>query len=280
MMDYRIIALDLDGTLLNDAGTVSPEDLQALQAVAARGVTIVFASGRMTESIRLYTKDLHLDGPLISYNGAMLNDSRACGEGILFHMPLSAAHADELIAYTSAERFHLNYYLDETLYAREDPTLRRFSDIYHSRTGSEFCFVPDLGRFKGNSPTKLILITDPSDPEQPDPRHRDELYARWQDKWAGQVDLVRTDPEYLEFMNPGANKGTALAALARHLGVAQEQVIAIGDGRNDTPMIAWAGLGVAVANAKAEVLATAKYISPKTNNESAVAGVIKQFVGI
>ncbi len=276
-MHYRILALDLDGTALNDSGQISPQDARALQEAAARGMHVVFASGRMTASVQCYPDSLGIDGPLISYNGARARASRAQGEAVLLEIPLPARYADELIDYARAEHLHLNYYLEEVLYAVDDPTLRRFADLYNAGTGSPYCFLPDLERFKGRNPTKIILLADPTDPNHPDPRHRDELYAVWKAKWGEEVNVVPTNPEYLEFMNPGATKGVALEAIARHLGIAQEQVIAMGDARNDTSMVEWAGLGVAVANAHPEVKSAAKYICQATNNDSPISEVLTRF---
>jgi Cof subfamily protein (haloacid dehalogenase superfamily) len=277
-MSYRIIALDLDGTLLNNANQIPAENARAILAAKARGVTIVCASGRMTDSTRRIPRRLGLDEPVISYNGAMARDSIRNGDTQLFHMPLAAEHAAAVVEYTRANNFHLNYYLDGCLYSRDDATLRRFAELYRVRTGSVHHFVPDLSAFTGKQPTKLILITDPSDPARPDPRHRDEQRDYWLKCCPTEPVLVCTDPEYLEFMHPLANKGSALAKVAEHLGVAREEVIAVGDGHNDTAMIEWAGLGVAVANAHAEVKAAADYVCERTNNESAVAEVINKFV--
>ncbi|NIM04346.1 MAG: HAD hydrolase family protein, partial [Armatimonadetes bacterium] len=163
-MNFRILALDLDRTLLNDDHQISSQDATALQEAAARGLHVVFASGRMSDSIRRYPDSLGLDGPIISYNGGMARDSRGRGDAVLTEIPLPAQYADKLIDYARAEHFHLNYYLDEVLYACDDPKLRRFADLYNSRTGSPYQFVPDLERFKGRSPTKIILLADPSDP--------------------------------------------------------------------------------------------------------------------
>jgi hypothetical protein len=279
-MVYKIIALDIDGTFLNDASEIPPENTAALHAAAARGVHIVFASGRMSESVRRAPDAIGLDGPIISYNGAMVRDSRAAGDAVLFHLPLSSKDADEIIDYTRAEHLQLNYYLEERLYAWDNPAFRRLSGLYSSRTGSVYNFTPDLAQFKGCSPTKLIILANPTDASQPDPRHRDELYEIWKAKWGDEVNIICTDPEYLEFMHREANKGAALAHIAAHFGVAREQVIAIGDGRNDTAMIAWAGLGVAVANAHEEVKSAAKYVTEKDNNQAAVAEVIERFVKI
>jgi Cof subfamily protein (haloacid dehalogenase superfamily) len=275
---FRLIALDLDGTLLDSEGHISPEDARALVGFARSGGVVVLASGRMTANVRPFYRQLGIDGPTIAYNGALARQPEADGGGVILETALPARYADELIAYTARQRFHLNYYLDENLYARDDPALRRFADFYSRQTGAVFQFVPDLERFRGREPTKLILITDRTDPEKPDPRHRDELYRVWSERWGHETTIMRTNPEYLEFYHRDASKGRALAAVARHLGVPQELTLAFGDNFNDVSMLAWAGCGVAVANSNADALAAADWVSPLTNNESAVADAMGRLI--
>ena len=270
----RIIALDLDGTLLDDRGEVSPLDRAALRGFQDRGGLVVLASGRMTAAIRPAGKKMGIDGPIIAYNGAMARDALARGNALLLHRPLPASYGDELIDYGRREGFHLNYYLDDKLYASGDPGLRRYADIYARQTGSIFEFVPDLGVFKGSCPTKIILITDRSVPGRYNPRGRDELFAVWRRRWGEEVSITMTNPNYLEFWHREVDKGTALAAVAAHYGIPREETMAFGDARNDSPMLRWAGLGVAVANAHEEVKAAADYVSPLSNNESAVGEAI------
>ena len=275
---FRLIALDLDGTLLDDAGEVSPADAEALRRFAAAGGLVVLASGRMTANVRPCYGRLGLDGPTITYNGALARTSEAEGADIILETALPARYADEIIDYTRRERFHLNYYLDETLYARDDPELRQYADLYSRQTGAVFHFVPDLERFRGRSPTKLIIVTDPTDPGRPDPRRRDELYQVWQTRWGSEVTVMRTNPEYLEFYHRDSSKGRALAAVASRYGVDISLTLAFGDSHNDLALLEAAGCGVAVANAKVEVKAAADWVSPLSNNESAVADAIDRLV--
>jgi len=276
----RIVALDLDGTLLNSAGGISPHDIAALQALHQRGVHVCLASGRMTAAIRPTFDVLGLDGPVIAYNGAMVRDSVANAEALVLEVPLPARYGDYLIDYAEREHHHLNYYHEDLLYARDDPALRRFADIYANQTGSVFHFVPSLRQFEGREPTKIILITDPSTPGSPDPRRRDELYDVFQARWGGEVSLFKTNPEYLEFLNRDVDKGVGIEALARYCNVPRGQVMAFGDGENDAPMLAWAGVGVAVANAKPSVKSVADVVLPYSNDESPIARAVEELVAL
>jgi Cof subfamily protein (haloacid dehalogenase superfamily) len=275
-----VVALDLDGTLLDDAGNVSPADTAALQRFSAAGGIVVLASGRMTANIRPFYDVIRIDGPTIAYNGALARDSQAAGGGVILETPVPARYADEIIDYTRREHFHLNYYLGEKLYARSDPDLRHFAELYSKQTGALFQFVPDLEQFRGGKPTKLIIITDPTVPGSPDPRHRDELHGFWHARWGAEpgVMLYKTNPEYLEFCHREAGKGTALLAVARHYGIDQSHTMAFGDNFNDVSMLLAAGCGVAVANANEEATAAADWVSPLTNNESAVADALERLV--
>ncbi len=277
---FRLIGLDLDGTLLDDQGSISSADTAALRRFSSGGGTVVLASGRMTPNIRPFYEAIGIDGPTIGYNGALARDSWAAGGGVILETPVPTRYADEIIEYTAREHFHLNYYIGEKLYARDDPDLRRFAELYSRQTGAQFHFVPELERFTGSEPTKLIIITDPTVPQRPDPRHRDELYDFWYARWGEElgVMLYKTNPEYLEFCHREASKGTALLAVARHYGIDESLTMAFGDNFNDVSMLHAAGCGVAVANANREALKAADWVSPLSNNESAVADAIERLV--
>jgi Cof subfamily protein (haloacid dehalogenase superfamily) len=273
----QLVALDLDGTLLNDAGEISPCDATALRGFARSGGTVVLASGRMTANIRPFYEALGIDGPTIAYNGALAREHQEAGGEVILEAPLAARYGDELIDYTRRERLHLNYYLGERLYALDDPALRRHADLYSRQTGAVFDFVSDLDRFKGSAPTKALIVTDPSVPGNSDPHRRDELYALWHAKWGSEITVMRTNPEYLEFYSRDASKGSALAAVAARCGVERPLTLAIGDNFNDVSMLSWAGCGVAVANAQPQAKEAADWVSPLSNNESAVADAIRRF---
>jgi hypothetical protein len=276
---FRLVALDLDGTLLDDHGRVSAEDAAALRRFHGAGGVVVLASGRMTVNVRPVYDLIGVDGPTIAYNGARAQEPPSEGNRAIFEQPLPARYADELIAYTRRELFHLNYYLEARLYAVDDPELRRFAELYSRQTGAVFEFVPDLGVFEGRQPTKLLIVTDPTEPGRRNARHRDELYEVWHARWGEQVTVMRTNPEYLEFYHREAGKGRALEAVAKHYGIAPELTLAIGDNFNDVSMLRAAGCGVAVANANADAIAAAQWVTSRSNNESAVAETLALLVG-
>jgi hypothetical protein len=263
----KILAIDLDKTSLTDGGDFSESDRTALREFAGAGNIVTIASGRMTDSILPFTRRLGIDSPVIAYNGGMVRDSVARGSATVFHEPLGPDDAARIVDFAVENGHHLNYYLDDVLYARDEPSLKRFSHLYSAQTSSVYRFVPSLTVFRGSRPTKLIIIADP--PE------RDRLYDELRTRIPTTVTLVRTNPEYLEFMSASADKGRGLRALAEAYGVARGDIVAIGDGDNDISMLEYSGTGVAVANAKDKVKAAAKLVTSGTNNDSPVTEALK-----
>ena len=271
MPKIRLIALDLDGTLLDSSLAIPRENRAALARAAAEGIRIVLASGRMTSCMEKFADQADLDGPVISYNGAMVRGARSAGRPLIFSRPLPSPAADDLVDLCAARRLFLNYYLDDALYAVDDPRLRRFADLYADRTGAVYRLVGSLAPFKGGEPSKLLIVADPP--------ARDGLYDELAPAWRERGTLLKTNPEYLEFLNRRTDKGEALAALARHLGIRREQVAAVGDGDNDASMLRAAGVGVALANATAAAKAASERVTHSDHDHGGAAEAIEFLLG-
>ncbi|MBI2193480.1 MAG: HAD family phosphatase [Planctomycetes bacterium] len=272
---YRLLALDLDGTLINRRGEIQEADREALRRTEAAGATIALASGRMGAAIQPVFDQLGLDGPIIAYNGAMVKLSGRAGRATIFHQPVHREFAQSIVDFVywfnahapEGDRLHLNYYLEDLLYAHA-PTV--WSDRYHRQTGSIFHYVGDLRQFHGQSPTKLIVMTHPE--------RRDILLQLLSFHLPGRVYLAKTWPEYhLEIMDAGVNKGVALLALARHLGIGAGEIMAFGDAGNDVPMLELEGVfGVALASGTAEAIEAADWVAPGCD-DCGVAAAIQSF---
>ena len=265
----RLIALDLDGTTLNTSKHIDEGNRSALRAAAEKGVTVVLASGRMTDCITPFAEELALDCMIISYNGGMARGLLADGRPELHHCPLQASYGAGLIDFCR-DRYMLNYYVDDVLHAQDRPELRQYAGIYSQRTGAKYHFVPDLDPYRESDPTKAIIVCDPGE--------RERLYDEWIERWGGETTIVKTDPEYLEFLNKDTNKGVALADMAGRLGLHIDEVMAMGDGDNDADMLATAGLGVAVANASDLARANADVLLDVDHTECAVAAAVERYI--
>lgn len=260
----KLIALDLDGTLVHDATHIPEANLQAVRRAMERGVTVAIATGRMHSSAETFVSRLGLEGtPLISYNGAMIRVPGATEP--LLHVPIPADLAAEIVQHAVEEWYHLNYFLNDVLYVS---CMDHWSWLYHRRTGNFPVLAGDLRRFAGQTPTKLLIAAQPE--EVP------ALLAKEQALYGDRLYVTRSMPEYIEFLNPEASKGAALRWLAEHLGLQREQVMAMGDMLNDLPMIEWAGIGVAMPEAEERVRAAADFVPQSA--EEGVAEAIAKFV--
>ncbi len=246
---YKLAAIDLDETLLGRDHLISARNARAVRAMTELGVLCMVASGRMHEATTRYAEELGLTGPIISYNGAMVKEV-ATGE-VWHHVRVPAEPAAEVIDFCAEHGLHLNFYLNDHLYVSERG---EWAEFYLRQTGSPMEAIGDLRSLRGQEPTKMILINNPA--------KTDELLGRFRAQFGERLYITKTNPEYLEFMNPAASKGAALELVARRLGIEQREVIAFGDGHNDIPMIRWAGLGIAMGTGKQEAMTVADRIAP------------------
>lgn len=261
---YRIVAIDLDGTLVNSRNVVPEANIAAVKEAVAAGVSVVLASGRMHAATANAARDMDVEDPCVSYNGARVTDIRT--SRVIFHEPLRVEDAAEIIESIEERGLHLNLYLDDVLYVRE---MDAWGKLYADRTGSVLFAVGDLRQFIGRQPTKLLVISDPE--------HIQELYREYAAQYGDRMYVTITNPEYLEFMNKNVSKAIGLARAAAYLGVGPEDVLAIGDARNDMSMLKWAGTAVAMGNSADEVKAIADVIAP-THDECGVAWAIRELV--
>ena len=168
---------------------------------------------------------------------------------------MEGAAAAEVVRHVRAMGRQLNAYIDDRLYVEEvTPWARRYAE--HVEVGIDS--VPDLeDEVRRRPPTKLVLVTSVDDV--------DAILPGLQQRWAGKLYVVRSQPEYIEFTDVAVSKSGALAWLCERLGVARERVVTLGDGMNDVDMLEWAGLGVAVAEAARPVRDAADLVVPRAD---------------
>ncbi len=268
-MSYRLLAIDLDRTLLDDKSRISDRNKQAIRDAVKEGVMITVSTGRMFSTAISFVKELELntDWPMIYYQGAMV---KTTGQGrILYHLPLENDLA--VIIAAAAEEYgeEICAYFDERIYINRE---NRYSFYYNDSYDVSVEVVGRLDHFleqKGWNPTKLTIFNWESEFE----RIRTALDSRY----SGRFTMLKPYPHFLEFTHRGATKGQTLRKLAERLNISREEIISFGDSSNDLDMIQYAGLGVAVANAVPEVLAAADLITA-ANTEDGVARVIEEYI--
>ncbi|MFT4007061.1 MAG: Cof-type HAD-IIB family hydrolase [Lacrimispora sp.] len=272
-MNIKLIAVDLDGTLLDSKKRLSGTNRQALVLCAQKGIWIVPCTGRTVSGIPEEIKTIPGVRYAITTNGAVIEDMEE--KKVIDTRMLSRELALELLRFVDQYRVMYDPYIDRRgiteprffehlpeygLTQELQEMVRQTRDVY-----------PDIIEFveKNNKPVEKINLFF-SDMEER-ARLRAELEKR--------TDILVTSslPNNLEINSPDATKGDALARLAAHLGLKREETMAFGDGENDFSIIQEAGIGVAMKNGKEELLAAADYITD-TNDEDGVASAIHRLV--
>jgi len=265
-MHYKLLALDLDGTVVGP-DLIIPESVRAGVAhLQERGVHVTIATGRMYGATLPFARHLGISDPVICYQGALLRHPQS-GE-IYAHIAMPGEPAAEAAAVLLEHDIFTIAYIDEKLcIAAQRPELDLYLS-YHPEP-VEVVIEPNLPELiAAHSPTKVLFVA------QPDIVGR--VLAELAPRFAGRLDTTRSHELFGELTAVGVSKGAMLARLAEQLGIAREEVVAIGDQENDLSMIGWAGLGLAMGNAIPAVRAIAADVLP-TVQEAGVAYAIARY---
>lgn len=263
-MNVRLVAIDLDDTLLKTDLSVSEGNRRALRRAEAAGIRIVLASGRNFISMSEYTAMLHLDKSgnyLICSNGAEILEA---GDGrVIGQLRFSPQTCLDIASDIEDHGFPWQVYNDgKIICSRPNSWAMRDRQL----TGQPLVVSVSKEETFARGEVKFVI---PGDPEK-----IALLYAEFKEKYAGKAEIMTSKPYFLEVLPYGANKGAAMTRLADYLHIPMGAVMAIGDAMNDMSMIESAGYGCAPANALDEVKARARVVSAFTNEEDAVADLI------
>ncbi len=272
-MPYKLLALDLDGTLLDEQCRIPATTVEKLRLAQEKGVVVTLATGRMWVSTRTYATDLQISHPLITYNGALIRDAH--GRETLYESLVSAELIRDLIAYCKSEQLYLQLYGNDEIVIEKrvaeteiDPDLK-FASCRELGDFTAYLARPDTTALAG-SPKMMIAVT--RDRVDQIPRIRSELQTRFPE-----LNVVQSRPWLLEILSPGVSKAAALEILAKSLGISRDEAIAVGDSDNDISMVSWAGLGAAVQNATPELVKVAKYLASAPSYRG-VEEIIDKFI--
>lgn len=262
---YKLLVLDFDDTLLQSDLSISDKNKEAIKKAKEQGVQILFCSGRSSESMRPYIEcmDIHGDEDyFVSFNGARID--QVTGKTI-FNEGIKQPLLNELIDLADTYNITLQLYQDHMYAAKENAIIKEYVGL----TSSTVEIVEDLKTL--NSSTKVLFNCK-------DIPLLEKIQKIIIEKYGDEVNVFFSKPTYLEVLNKKANKGLAVEYMANKLKIDSSEVIAVGDSFNDSYMIQYAGLGVAVANAREEVKAIADYVTQADHNHDAVAEVIERFL--
>lgn len=264
MPKYKLIAADLDDTLLNDDLKISERNRRAFQLAQDMGVIVTIATGRMFRSALPVALELGIEGPLVTYQGAFVK-SVSTGE-VMVHRPVPVDLARKVITAGYENGLHINIYINDTLYMDR---ITEEGKYYVEQAKVEMNPVGNLLDFLQNDPTKVLFIGEAD--------FLDKLSHQMKEQFGESLYITKSKPNYLEFMHPKATKMHGISRLAEVLGILPEEIITFGDSYNDIEMIDYAGLGVAVGNAPQAIRERADLVAD-TNNNDGVAKVIEEFV--
>ena len=268
-MKYKLLVLDVDGTLLNEAKEISKRTLAALLKVQHMGVRIVLASGRPTYGLLSIAKTLELGnfgGFIVSYNGCQIINAQ---DGkILFERRINPEMLPYLEKKAQKNGFDLVTYQDNTLItnAPENDFIRKEAKLNDLIIIDEEEFSTSIDF----APCKCVLVSD-------DEEALIDLENHWKKRLDGTLDAFRSESYFLEVVPPRVDKANTLGVLMEQLGVAREEVIAIGDGVCDVTMLQLAGLGIAMGHSQDSVKVCADYVTA-SNEEDGVAQAVEKMI--
>jgi 5-amino-6-(5-phospho-D-ribitylamino)uracil phosphatase len=232
----RLVASDVDGTLLDHHGVLSPTRADAVRALSAAGIPLVLATGKLWTSVRTLTDLLGLPGPHVACNGSVVFDSA----GELLETTLLDPDVADGVAGVLAAR-----HIPHALYLEDGSLVTDRLETAHDVLPVLGEPLPTVSPRDGRGVIKVLAIIGP------DEEHDLRTLA------SGSARIQRTGPRFLEWNAAGTDKATGLATVATLLGISMSDVLAVGDAENDVPMLRAAGIGVAVAGASAAALAAA-----------------------
>ena len=266
-MKYKLLVLDVDGTLLNEDKNISKRTLSALLKVQQMGVRIVLASGRPTYGLMPIAKALELGlygGFILSYNGCQIIDAR--NGQVLFERRINPEMLPYIEKKAAKNNIALFTYHDDTLltsqpdnvHVREEAALNNLKIIEESEFSTAIDFAP----------CKCMLVSD-------DEEALVNLESHWKKRLDGVLDVFRSENYFLEVVPCSIDKANTLSVLLEQLEVKRDEVMAIGDGVCDVAMIQLAGMGIAMGNSVDSVKICADYITDTNENDGLAQAVEK-----
>lgn len=258
----RLVALDLDQTLFGTDLVVAPPVRAAIARASRSGAAITIATGRDSRLASRFARELGVTAPIICAQGGCIYDHLR--DRVLRDARLAPDLVPAILS--AAQHYHWNVHFevaDQLYFPRQSNHPPVLFDLLRY---SNWVRVGDLVRDMPEPPHKFIITLNR-------PEDRERIVAEMSSALAQRVTIVPSHPHLVEGLPPGVDKGHGLAWLAGHLGIAQAEVLAIGDSDADAPMIAWAGVGVAMGNGSPAAKAAADWVAPPLDQDGAAAAL-------
>ncbi len=265
--DIQLLVVDIDGTIAGKSNSISKRVKQAINAAQAKGIEVAVATGRMYSSALRFHQEVGSRLPLISYQGAWIQDPAT--QQLHQHLSVPKNISEQLLDHfeqpSLRQILSIHFYIGDKLYVRE---LTPDTKLYAERSNIDAIAVGDLRNTLDNEPTKILALCNDTDVINQlliNLRHRytpKELY------------LTKSVATFFEATHPLVNKGAAVSYLAEELlGLKRNNVMTIGDNFNDIEMLEYAGIGIAMGNAPEEVKTHARWIAPSVDEDGAAVAI-------
>lgn len=264
---YKLIALDMDGTLLNEEKIISEANYAAIQEAKKNGMKVVLASGRPLEGLKRYLNELDLISDkdyVVAFNGALVQNTKS--GHVISKTTLELQDYRDL--------YELSKELNVNIHALTESYVMTPKHSKYTQLEGDINNIPieiiDVDKVDESTTIVKVMLID-------EPELIDEIIEKIPEDFKKNYTIVRSAPFFLEFLHKSVNKGVGVAAVAEELNIKQEEIICVGDAGNDIHMIKYAGLGVAMDNASSEIKKAANYVT-YTNVNDGVAHVINKFM--
>lgn len=265
-MDYKLIAIDMDGTLLNSKKEISNRTYDAIQKAKEKGIHIVLATGRLLKSAQFVAENLKLSNHILACNGAIIIDDKK----VIYSRPMDLNEVEKVMALGKKFNAYYHFYDENCLYS--NTYVKEIVDYYQGRDQKiDIKIFNNDTEILDNKNLNIYKFLFIDNDLQKLENLREELTQ------VNKISLTKSWSNNLEVMDTEASKGLGLKFLCTELNISPEHVIAIGDNENDLSMINFAGLGVSMGNGEEIVKMQSDYIT-STNDEDGVAKVIEKFI--
>ena len=263
-MTYKLIALDIDGTIKNFNREITKITQESLDTVRDSGALVTLATGRSFNSAILATRSLKLEAPIISFQGAHIGDPIT--SQVIWHMPLTEKMTLDTLAYLENWPGEILVFIKNKIYVK---TITQWTESYIDRTETEIVKVNELNSVANKKPTRIVLVADNNAIA--------DIEKQLIDVFQDMLHVTRSLPNFCEILHPFSGKHKALEVICSRLGISRESVLAFGNGYNDVHMLKWAGLGVAVGGSVPEVINSADVVCGTVDTDGP-ATLLKQFL--
>jgi Cof subfamily protein (haloacid dehalogenase superfamily) len=264
-MEYKLVAVDMDGTLLTPQLEISKETLETINKVIEKGVIFTLSTGRMYLAAMPFANMLNLDVPIITCNGALTKCSKT-GK-VYDERIIEKKHSSEIIRYCEEVGLSVSIYSEDYIYIKRNS---ENIDIHLQLDHAKPQIVNNFDSLLDGSIIKIMFNSNDKYNLEKHTRELHELYK-------GKLNFYFSLPYFVEIVHKEANKRNALENLALKFNIKREEIIAIGDNFNDKDMIEYAGLGVAMGNAPDYLKDIAEYVT-HSNDEDGVRHVLEKFI--